>query len=200
MFIEVVHGRAREVPQLLGTWTAALEALGKCGDRWLGATAGASDDRRFLAMLAFESEEGARNTIDRVSELAEWRDFRDSLEHPEFAECPNVRAFATRNLEEAESVDISRGKATEIPRLTASFTMMGRAAGRDPSVLGSLLCWNAEGLATVAVYRGSGPKEAVDEADAALERPTRIALGRPWSVLAIAAPQRTTTSKGGRNR
>jgi hypothetical protein len=200
MFIEVVHGKARDVPRLQKAWTATHKALGKVGDRWLGATAGTSDDGEFVAMLVFESEEGARVTIDRVADLPVWRDLSDALDLPGFDECPNVRAFASGNLEQAESVEISQGKAKEIRRLIASFETTNTAAKRGHSVLGGLWCWDAEGSASIAVYRASRGDERLAAAAAALERPSQIVLPRPWSVVTLAPADRDRPSKGGRRK
>lgn len=199
MFIEVVHGLARDVPRLQKAWTATHKALERAGDRWLGATAGTSGDGEFVAMLVFESEEGARVTIDRVADLPVWRHLSDALDHPRFDECPNVRAFAARNVEQAPSVEISQGKANEIRRLTASFETANTAAKRDRSVLGGLWCWDAEGSASIAVYRASRSKEPLTVAATALERPRQIALPRPWSVLPLPA-YGDRPSKGGRRK
>ena len=188
MFIELVHGKARDTEQLHRVWVATLRSLKATGVRWLGATSGSTGDGEFMAMLAFESEEGARLTADLLDDQGVWRTLDSSLRDLRFSECPHVRAFASGNPSRADCVEVTGGTAKDISQLMEYFETVSRSARRDETLLGGLVCWDADGAATGALYRRSKPASATakrmsDAADRAFKSRTYFELTRPWSVL-----------------
>jgi hypothetical protein len=205
MFVEVVLGKASNTSELVTAWRAVLAVLAEVGDRWHGATAGASDAGAFVALLGFESEEGARNTLDHAAETVEWAALKHSLEGLEFHECPEVRAFVAADISQAARVEIIHGRMAKAAPMTASFEAAAVAAQGGSSVIAGLWCWSVDGFATSAVYRRSkggrkDPEGAALAEPSGIERPTFVALERPWSVFAFGTAPAPVASKGGRKR
>lgn len=205
MFVEVVLGKAPNSSQLLEAWRAVVSVLDELGDRWQGATAGVSDDDAFVALLGFESEEGARNTLDHAAETSQWAALKNSLQDAEFHECPEVRAFVTGDLPQTATVEISHGTAAKAARITASFEAAARAANEGSTVVAGLWCWSVDEFAVSAVYRrSSGVRDAPEKIrlgkSSAADRPGAVALAPPWSVYAFGTAPVPSALKDGRKR
>jgi len=194
VFIEVLQGNAPDVGRLEKSWKAALAVLDKRGDRWRGATAGTSDDGHFVALLAFESEEGARNTIDRMADLPQWKALKESLDDLEFHECPNVRGFVNRDLGAAASIEIALERKADVPSLLASYE--AGAVSTNASVLGGLWFWSHGGLGGVAFYRPKFARSRLRDPWFGLERSRRVSIDRPWSIVAFGQPARRAKATG----
>jgi hypothetical protein len=206
MFVEVVLGKARDTSQLPDAWRAVVAVLDDVGDRWRGATAGTDESGAFVGLLGFESEEGSRNTLDHLSETAQWTALKRSLLDAEFHECPEVRAFVNGDLTKATSVEITHGRAATAARMTTSFETAARAAQGRSNVVAGLWCWSADGLGASAIYRRSGDGRKAGTAKAtraeppAVDQASVVILDRPWSVFAFGAASAPGGSKGGRKR
>lgn len=188
MFVELIRGNSRDAVALEATWAATLRALEARADRWLGATAGSSEAGEFVAMLVFESEEGARVTADRLDEAGVWEQLNEVLRDVTFVERPNVRAFLAGDPAQVTTVELIQGSAPEHGRLEGLLDAARRPQGEEEPPVGGLVCWDDTGAVTAAVYRTArrarpvdlGPRPAIEEA-------RRIELSRPWSVLAWGA-------------
>jgi hypothetical protein len=165
MFVEVLLGRTSGAERLQQAWSAVVGALDEAGERWLGATGGTAADGTFVGLLTFESEEGARITLDHLAERGTWQQLGKAVADLTFRECPEVRAFGGAHLGDATLVHIQRGTARDAGRLAGAFAEAGaglrRRRGKTPA-LGGLLCWDSTGAATIALYE-SRRDEASEE-------------------------------------
>ena len=164
MFVEVLHGRVSGAERLQEAWSAVVGALGAVGDRWLGATGGTAADGTFIGLLTFESDEGARVTLDRLAERGIWDQLGQAMAALTFRECPDVRAFGGARLADATVVHVQRGTARDAGRLAGAFAearvRLWQRRGRAPA-LGGLLCWDSAGSSTIALYE-SGRDESTE--------------------------------------
>ena len=69
----------------------------------------------------------------------------------------------------------------------------------DPSVVGGLACWDAEGVAVTALYRTAratpAAAEIPGEPSLLLKSPTHLELAPPWSILVAPSAPRSRTDQ-----
>ncbi len=192
MFIEVVEGRALDAAATRDEWLEVQAVLESVAVGWLGVTAGASADRHFVALLGFETEEAARITMDSGRERGSWDRLGRVVERLSFRECRNVRAFFTTDARNVESVDLTRGVVSDLVGIGAMFAPGTSSREGDPSVVGGLACWDAEGVAVTALYRTAraipAAAESLGEPSLLLEAPTHLEIAPPWSILVAPTP------------
>jgi hypothetical protein len=206
MFVELVHGRATDPLELRKAWEQALAVVGDVGVGWLGATSGVGASGAFVAMLGFESEESARITMDRLDARGAWDRSASHIADRTFRECPQVRAFALRDLRHTDLVQVTQGYANDIARVRSEFEKASRGGTADETVIGGFLCCDGAGFAASALYRstpGLGSEirpDALAQAAADLfTRPVRIDLTDPWSVLTVGRPADQPRRRDGSN-
>lgn len=195
MFVELVQATATEPARLRKAWKKLLGRLPDVAPGWLGATSGATEDGRFVALLAFESEEQARITMDRLHEQAAWAPLEGVASELRFRECPNVRAFLPDDARGVEVVHIWQGVAQDVRRIVSSFEGASQTATGRGRVAGGLMCWDPEGFVTIALYgrpSGARPAAALDaltrNVSELIDRPATFDVVDPWSVVARPVP------------
>ncbi len=193
MFIELVHGRVGERPNLRGRWVPTLTSIADAALGWFGATSGLARDGTFLAMLAFDSEESARITMDGLHDRGAWDELASLVMDLTFRECPNVLASNLRDTGDTHLVHVTQGFADEVGRVVPLFERMMDAGGSQRGVSGSLLCWDDAGFTSIALYLDTVegqdrtvPDRVRREAATVLEQPAHVNLVDLYSILQTA--------------
>ncbi len=197
MFVQVMSGQVNDraaVRAALDEWEKELapDATG-----WLGATAGVTDDGRFIALARFDSEESARRNSDRPEQTQWWErtaklftgdvTFRDSTEvDVDLADDPDKAGF----------VQVIQGRTSDPARARELMADNPEEwAAARPDILGSVGAMHSDNSYTAAIYftsesdaREGERKEAPPELKAQMEamqqleegEPTFLDLREPW--------------------
>jgi hypothetical protein len=191
MFVELLQGNAADPKRFRKAWERVLEQVADEGSGYRGTTSGVTEAGTFVALVGFESEETARITLDRLHELSAWDQLKALTAPLTFRECPHVRGFARRDLLDADVVQVSQGQALDTRQVVSAFERAVRAAATDESILGGLVCWDADGFATTVLYRLSPEEGTADELEALtrdlavlVQRAAQFDLVGPWSIMA----------------
>jgi len=144
VFVWVLEGKAAdpgEVGRQLARWS------GEFGDTpgYLGATAGVTDDRRFLLLVRWESEE-AGNELLRRREQQEWYEvFQESFDGPiEFVETGDVTTYLAGGSDAAGFVQAMKVSGVDRQRVeTADREFENVAAQFRPDLIGGIRAWTA---------------------------------------------------------
>ena len=155
MFIQVIQGRTTNpegIRRQMERWKAELAPS---VEGWLGSTAGATDDGRFIAVVRFRSEELARRNSDRPEQDAWWNETAKHLAEVSFHDSARVHTYKDGGSDEAGFVQVIQGHTDDMERLAA----LGRAqeavlAEQAPHILGMTVAEHADrpGDFTQTVY------------------------------------------------
>ncbi|MGH3098799.1 MAG: hypothetical protein ACRDMV_22650 [Streptosporangiales bacterium] len=208
MFAETVRGTAVDEAGLREAWARVIQVLGEKASGWLGATAGMAADRAFVAILGFETREMARITMDVLADEATWQAVASLAPDLAFREFPNVRAFATAEVEPTDRVEVREGTALDIGRVVSTFHAAERSIVEDAEVVGGLLCWDERRFVSAALYRRTvrGDQRGERRGTPAdwsqlMAHGQQWSLAQQWSVLALTSTAGSTAiDHGGRGR
>lgn len=153
MFVQVMEGRVSDVEGLraqLERWRADL-APGASG--FLGATAGATADGNFIALVRFESEEAARANSDRP-EQGEWWAATSGFYDGDvtFTDCPDVDTFGAGGSDDAGFVQVIKGRADRAALASIAAETDEILRRTRPDVLGGIVAWPGDGTFIQTVY------------------------------------------------
>jgi hypothetical protein len=197
MFVQVIEGHVKDPDQAhaaLDRWAAEL-APGAPG--WLGSTAGATEDGKFLAIARFESENAARANSDRPEQDRWWAETaRLFTGEPTFRDSTDVDLDVQGDLEAAGFVQVIQGRTSDPARSRELMSQSPETwAAWRPDVLGSVGVGHEDGGYTAVLYftseeearegeRKEPPPELKEQMDemGKLEvgEPTFLDLTRPW--------------------
>lgn len=155
MFVQVIHGRAKDGEALrkqLDRWDQELKA-GSIG--FLGGTAGQTDDGEFFMAARFESQEAAQSNSDRPEQGEWWEETAQYFDgEPSFHDYTNVELWNDGGSDDAGFVQAMHGKSKDIKRsneLSSQFDQEASAELR-PDILGGVNCWTDDGDFTSINY------------------------------------------------
>jgi hypothetical protein len=175
VFVWVLEGKVvapGEVGRLLGRWT------GEFGDTpgYLGATGGVTDDRRFLLLVRWESEEAGNELLLR-GEQQEWYEaFQESFDGAiEFAETGDVTTHLAGGSDAAGFVQAMKVSGVDRQRVeSVDREFESIAAQFRPDLIGGVRVWTApDGFVEANYFTSEQDARAGEKKDpppAAMER------------------------------
>jgi heme-degrading monooxygenase HmoA len=145
VFVWVLEGKAAdpgEVGRQLAHWT------GEFGDTpgYLGATGGVTDDRRFLLLVRWESEEAGNELLLRREQQEWYEAFQESFDGAiEFAETGDVTTHLVGGSDAAGFVQAMKVSGVDRQRVeTADREFENLAAQFRPDLIGGVRVWTAQ--------------------------------------------------------
>jgi hypothetical protein len=188
VFVQVIQGQvsdAAAVHSAVDQWTNEL-AGGAPG--WLGATAGVTDDGRFIALARFESAEAAQSSGDRPEHDAWWDQFAKLFNaEPSVRNSEFVVVDTPGRPDDAGFVQVIQGRGTDPARAQKLMSQdSDKWAEFRPDVIGSVAVGHEGGAYTMALYftseaeaREGERKEPPPELKARMEEMNALNIGVP---------------------
>jgi hypothetical protein len=188
VFVQVIQGQVADpskVKAALDRWIQEL-APGSIG--WLGTTAGATEDGRFIELARFESEEAARRNSNRPEQDRWWAETSQLFTgEATFKDSSDVTLDLTGEPDEAGFVQVMQGRGTDPER---ARELMGQDSPAwsafRPEILGSVAVGHEGGAYTMAVYftseeeaREGERKEPPPELKAQMDEMAALSVGEP---------------------
>jgi len=154
MFVWLLEGEvsdAEEVGRQLGHW---IVELGDSAPGYLGATAGVTDDRRFLMLVRWDSEESSAALLMRPEQHAWYDEFQQSFDGDvRFAESDDVTTFRSGGSDAAGFVQAMKVSGVDRQRIDeAGRRIESMAPGMRPDVIGGVRVWTAPDAYVEANY------------------------------------------------
>jgi hypothetical protein len=141
MFVEMLHGRVADEAGARKEVSRWQEELAAHAAGWLGLTAGATLDHRFVLLHRFESEEAARRSAERPAQIG-WRQRLEAYMVGQLAArgYPAARVLKDGACDQAGFVQLMLGRVSDRARLAALEPDVGRMLReRAPHVLGATI-------------------------------------------------------------
>jgi hypothetical protein len=188
VFVQVIQGQVADAGKLraaLDRWAREL-APGAIG--WLGTTAGATEDGRFIALARFESEEAARRNSDRPEQDAWWTETAKLFSgEATFKDSSDVTVDVTGDPDDAGFVQVMQGSGSDPDRARELMAEDSPAwAAFRPDIIGSVAVGHESGAYIMAVYftseeeaREGERKEPPPELQAQMEEMAALSVGEP---------------------
>lgn len=195
MFMRIVQaevGNAEGIRAAMDRWT---RDLGPGAEGWLGTTYGLTDDRKYVAVMRFESEEAARRNSKRPEQAEWWRELSDHFAGDAVVrDCRDVTLVAGGGSDEAGFVQILQGHLRDRKRAHELVDASGGLISRHrPDIMGATVAIDEDGFftETVAFTTEAAAREAeraetspdvarvVREEMSLLDDPTFLDLHRP---------------------
>jgi hypothetical protein len=188
VFVQVIQGQVADAGKLraaLDRWAQEL-APGAIG--WLGTTAGATEDGRFIALARFESEEAARRNSDRPEQNAWWTETAKLFSgEATFKDSSDVTVDITGDPDDAGFVQVMQGSGSDPDRARELMAEDSPAwAAFRPDIIGSVAVGHESGAYIMAVYftseeeaREGERKEPPPELQAQMEEMAALSVGEP---------------------
>lgn len=192
MFIQVIQGpcsRQDEMRALAEAWQ--VEA-GPAVPGWLGGTFGFTDDGLFIGVVRFDSRDAAMANSERPEQTAWAAKMMALMDGPtEFHDCDDVMVFLDGGSDNAEFVQIIRGKVEDVDRVKAMMADASMLREMRPEIIGGTLAIEADGTFTETVAftdestarageATEPPAEVREELDFMLRDATFHDLHHPW--------------------
>ena len=154
MFVQVIHGRARDAERLRRQAQKWLDELKPGADGFLGTTGGVSDDGTAVIVARFGSEEAARANSDRPEQDAWWKETSQLFDgEVHFHDSTDVELMREGGSDEAGFVQVIHGRTTDPDRVREMEAEQATdVEARRPDVIGGVTAWHEGGLFTSLVY------------------------------------------------
>jgi hypothetical protein len=188
MFVQVIRGRVTDREQVhaaLDRWSGQL-AAGAQG--WLGSTAGATGDGRFVALARFESEQAARRNSDRPEQGQWWAETAQLFTgEVTFRDSNDVTVDMHGDPDQAGFVQVMQGRASDLGRARELMAQdPDEWAAVRPDVIGSMTVAHEGGAYTLVFYftseeaaREGERKELPARLKTQMEELNRLSIGEP---------------------
>jgi hypothetical protein len=154
---------------------------------WLGSTAGATQDGRFIALARFDSEEAAQRNSTRPEQDAWWADTSGLLDEVTFHNSTRADADLAGDPDRAGFVQVIQGRNSDAARARELMAADPELWARyRPDVLGTLTVEYDDGGFTTAIYftneeeaRAGERKEMPSEIQAQMAEMQKLSVGEP---------------------
>jgi heme-degrading monooxygenase HmoA len=188
VFIQVIQGQVRHAEPVYVELDQWIKELSGSAQGWLGSTAGVTDDKRFITLSRWESEEAARRNSARPEQDHWWRSFSELFtDPPTFHESSDIMLDINGDPDHARFVQVMQGRGTNPGR---ARELMGSHsdewAAFRPEVLGSVGCMYDDGAYTMAIYftdeasaREGERKQPPPELQADMDEMNTLSVGEP---------------------
>lgn len=154
MFVQVISGRTSQPEALRERFELWDEAVRSGAAGFLGSTGGVTDDGEVIVLARFEDERAARANSDRPEQGEWWQDTAALFDgDPEFADTTDTATWHEGGSDDAEFVQVMRGRTTDRAAAKELFTRFeGQLRAARPDILGSVVAWHDGDRFTQAVY------------------------------------------------
>jgi hypothetical protein len=154
MFVQVIQGKVSDPAGLRKQFDRWQEEVAPGARGALGSTAGVTDDRRFIAIARFESEEAARTNSERP-EQGKW--FEETSQYfegaPTFHDCTDVQTWLGGGSDDASFVQVIQGKVRDVDRMKELIKASESDLRQNrTAVIGGLVAYHGDGGFTQTVY------------------------------------------------
>jgi hypothetical protein len=201
MFVQVIQGQVSSPEELHAALDRWREDLAPGASGWLGTTAGVTEDRQFIAVARFESEESAQQNSNRPEQDAWWAETSKLFAgEVTFHESTSVVVDTPGDPDQAAFVQVMQGRTSDPQRANE---LMGQDSDEwdsfRPDILGSLAAQYDDGAYTMVIYftseaeaREGEQKEPPAEIAAVMEEMNALTAGettffdlkQPWLYAA----------------
>ncbi len=154
MFVQVIQGQVSDAGALRAALDRWADELAPGAPGWLGSTASVTDEGQFVALVRFESEEGARRNSDRPEQDQWWGKTSMLFSgDPTFHDCRDVEQFLRGGSDDAGFVQVIQGRTRDVKRMRALDEQTGSLlADFRPEIIGGTIALHGDGGFTQAVY------------------------------------------------
>lgn len=196
MYIQVIQAKVRDEQALracMDRWVSDVEP-GAIG--WLGGTYGITDDRTFVGVVRFESEELAQANSERPEQDAWWRETSQCFDgEVTFHNCSDVTMLLGEDTDNAGFVQVIQGKVRDVDRMHTLLDQSGSTMSAErPDILSASIAIDDDGVMTETVsftnereareYERHEPSEEarrmLQEEMALMEDVRYLDLHQPW--------------------
>lgn len=190
MFVQVIQGRATDPAGLEKQWRSWGEQVKPGAEGYLGSTGGVTDDRRFIAVVRFATEEEARRNSDRPEQGKWWSETESYLESPNFVDCTRAEEWLGGGSDSAGFAQVIQGTSQEDRDMSPEEEEQIRKT--RPDLIGGISAQHPDGKiwTTVAYFtdektaregeRKPEFTQAMEEAGATPDLNTYWDLTNPW--------------------
>jgi hypothetical protein len=187
MFAQVIQGRTSD-PEIIRTATDRwVQELSPGADGWLGATAGVTDDGRFVVVVRFESADAARRNSERPEQGRWWDETSRSFDgEVTFLDSDDVTVELSGDPGQAGFVQVMQGRVTDPDRARKIMAELPQDVMTKyrPDVLGSVMIGADDGRWVQVVYftseaeaRAAEGKEPPAEMAEAMQEMASLSVG-----------------------
>jgi hypothetical protein len=188
VFIQVIQGQVRHAEPIYVELDVWIKEISQGAEGWLGSTAGVTDDKRFIALTRWASEEAAGRHSARPDQTHWWSAFSELfVELPTFRESSDVFLDVSGEPDNARFVQMMQGRGTDMGR---ARELMGSHSEEwstfRPEILGTVGCMYGDGGYTMATYftdeqaaRAGEHKEPPAELKAEMDELSSLSIGIP---------------------
>lgn len=140
MFVQVIEGTVKDPERAHAAFDRWAAELASDAKGWLGSTAGATDDGKFIAVARFESEDAARANSDRPEQDRWWSETSQLFtDQPTFRDSTEVDLDMHGDPDKAGFVQIIEGHSNDPAKSRELMNQSPDAwAEFRPDVIGSL--------------------------------------------------------------
>lgn len=188
MFVQVIRGRVSDPGQVRDALDRWDEQLAVGAEGWLGATAGVTEDGRFVALARFESEQAARRNSDRPEQHQWWMETAKLfIGEVTFRDSSDVAIDANGDPDMAGFVQVLQGRGSDPDRARELMAQNpDEWAAFRPEVLGTVAVGYEDGSYTMVIYfttedmaREGERKDLPPKLKAQMEEMERLSVGEP---------------------
>jgi hypothetical protein len=188
VFIQVIQGQVADAGTLRAAFDRWAQELAPGATGWLGSTAGVTEDRRFIALARFESEQAARRNSGRPEQDQWWAETAKLFTgEATFKDSSDVTLDVIGNPDEAGFVQVIQGRGRDPER---ARELMGQGSSEwsafRPDIIGSVAVGHEGGAYTTAIYftseaaaREGERKEPPPELKAQMDEMAALSIGEP---------------------
>jgi hypothetical protein len=185
----VIQGQVSDAEQVRAAFDRWAQQLAPGASGWLGSTAGVTDDRRFIGLARFESEEAARRNSDRPEQDQWWAETSKLFTgEVTFRDSRDVVVDVNGDPDDAGFVQVIQGRSSDPAR---ARELMGQDSSEwaafRPDIIGSVVAEHDDGAYTMALYFTS--EEAAREGERKEPPPELRAQMEEMDALSVGVPE-----------
>jgi hypothetical protein len=188
MFVQVIQGRVSDPAKVHAAFDRWASELASGATGWLGATAGVTDDGRFIALARFESEEAAQRNNGRPEQDRWWTETAKLFDgEATFHDSTDIVVDTPGDPDRAGFVQVMQGRGTNPARARELMSQdSDKWAEFRPDVIGTVAAMYGGGGYTTAIYftseaeaREGERKEPPPELKAQMDELNAMSAGAP---------------------
>jgi hypothetical protein len=188
VFVQVIQGNVSNPEPVRAALDRWVRELSPGADGWLGMTAGATENGRFIALARFENEELARRNSNRPEQDQWWSETSKLFTgEATFRDSTDVTVDLQGDPDDAGFVQIIQGRSSDPERAKELASQdSGQWAEYRPDIIGSMAVGHEGGAYTIAIYftseeeaRIGERKEPPPEIAAQMAEMQKLEIGEP---------------------
>ena len=181
MFVQVIHGKARDKEGLLRRWDSWRDEMMPQSIGFIGSTAGVADDGTAVMMARFESEESARQNSDSDAQSQWWEETSKYFDgEPNFYNYTNIETDRGGGSDDAGFVQFILGRVTDTQKAQELMDSLQGSSSR-PDLIGTVTGWSEDGTFATAAYFTSEEEARKGESSGMSEEEQKVM--QQWQEL-----------------